>query len=229
MSENRIPSEEKVWLKYYTEEQRNRVTPKRTMYEHLYLSNVDHMNIHAIEYFGKSITFATLFQKIEDCAKALACQGVKKGDIVAVCMPNLPEAVISVYAINKLGAIANMIHPLKSQNEIEAYILETKTKVVIALDSVVAMLSGLDVTVISCSPTVSMSSVVKVVYALKQAGKHKESVVLAGDTKAHVIDWEEFIRRGRDTVYEERKCDAMDIAVMLHTGGTSGNEKTVAL
>ena len=72
----------------------------------------------ALNYFGKKLTFSQLIEKISECAGALSAAGVKPGDSVSVCLPNVPEAVYLFYAINKIGAVANMIHPMSAENEI---------------------------------------------------------------------------------------------------------------
>ncbi len=108
------PSIDRPWMKFYSYDERQTKLPEMTCYEYLYKNNKDRQNIIALEYLGRKITYEELFKKIDDFAKAFQAQGVKKGSIVTVCMPNTPEVIYAFYALNKLGAIANMIHPLKS-------------------------------------------------------------------------------------------------------------------
>ena len=68
-----------------------------------------------------------MFAQIELIAKSLLAIGIKKGDYVSVVAPNTPQAVNMVYAINRIGAIANMIHPLSSEHEIKHYLSTVKT------------------------------------------------------------------------------------------------------
>ena len=89
----------------------------------------------AINYFNNKISYKELFNNIEKYAKAFTAEGIKKGDIVTLCLPNVPEAVYMFYALNKIGAIANMVHPLKSGNEIKLAINDTKSKLLVMVDN----------------------------------------------------------------------------------------------
>ena len=88
----------------------------------------------AINYFDRSISFGKLFNDIEVCAKALKANGVEKGDIVTICMPNTPEVLVTFYALNRIGAIANMVHPLSKKNAIKDFVNETDSKMLFMFD-----------------------------------------------------------------------------------------------
>ena len=72
----------------------------------------------AYDFMGSKTTYKEFKAQVEECAKALKAIGIKEDDKVTVCLPNCPQAVIMFYAINLVGAISNMIHPLSSENEI---------------------------------------------------------------------------------------------------------------
>lgn len=55
--------------------------------------------------------YKDFLKQIDDCARSFKQLGIKHNDVVSICMPNTLEAIISFYALNKIGAIANMIHP----------------------------------------------------------------------------------------------------------------------
>ena len=76
----------------------------------------------AFDFMGKSTTYRKLIQEIETCAKALKTIGIREGDKVTIAMPNCPQAIYMFYAVNLVGGIANMIHPLSAEKEIEFYI-----------------------------------------------------------------------------------------------------------
>ena len=71
------------------------------------------------EYYGATVTYREFYEKIRKCAACLKQQGVKENDRVSICMPNTPSAIIMFYAINMVGAVASMVHPLSAENEIE--------------------------------------------------------------------------------------------------------------
>ena len=75
-------------------------------------------NYIAYEFMGKKTTYAEFMQKIDAAAKAYLALGIQKGDRVTICMPNCPQAVDSFYALNRIGAVSNMIHPLSAAGEI---------------------------------------------------------------------------------------------------------------
>lgn len=105
------PSIDKPWLKYYSEEAINTPLPECTIYEYLWENNKDHLDDTALIYFGRKITYKELFENIDKTARAFFALGVKKGDIVIVCSVNIPETVYVFYALNRIGAISNMVDP----------------------------------------------------------------------------------------------------------------------
>ena len=123
------PSIDKPWLKYYSEEAINAPLPECTIYEYLWENNKDHLDDIAIIYFNRKITYGELFENIDKTASALLALGVKPGEIVTVAMPSIPEALYAVYALNKIGAVANMIHPLAGEQELLNYLNEVESKV----------------------------------------------------------------------------------------------------
>ena len=76
----------------------------------------------AFDFMGKSTTYKEMIRETERCAKALKTIGVREGDKVTIAMPNCPQAIYMFYAVNLVGGIANMIHPLSAEKEIEFYL-----------------------------------------------------------------------------------------------------------
>ena len=129
-------TEERPWLKYYKEEVINSKLPEDTIYGYIKKKNSKELDRVAIEYFGNKLTYQQLIRKIDKCAKSLVAMGVKKGDIVTICMPTTPEMVYMFYALSKIGAVSNMIDPRKSAKEIEEYANEVNSKVFLGIDLV---------------------------------------------------------------------------------------------
>ena len=75
-------------------------------------------NYIAYDFMGGKVRYKDFIRKVNECARALAAIGVREGECVTICMPNAPQSVIMFYAVNKIGAIANMVHPLSSESEI---------------------------------------------------------------------------------------------------------------
>ena len=88
----------------------------------------------AFDFMGRSTTYRQMIHEIERCAKALKTIGVRENDKVTIAMPNCPQAIYMFYAVNLVGAIANMIHPLSAEKEIEFYLNESESVTAITLD-----------------------------------------------------------------------------------------------
>ena len=97
------------WAKYYTKEELNYKIPNISLYEQVRLSSIKYPKFLAIKYMNKKITYQDFVKKIDQASRSFKSLGIRKGDVVTICMPNLPEALITFYALNKLGAIGNML------------------------------------------------------------------------------------------------------------------------
>ena len=219
------PSIDKPWLKFYSEETINAPLPECSLFEYLWQNNKDYPNDVALNYLGKLITYGELFENIDKCQKALTAIGVKEKEIVTIALPSIPEAVYLVYAVNKMGAIANMIHPLAGENEILGYLNEVGSSVCLMFtgtyDIIKNSLNRTSVkTAVVISATESMPFVIKQAYKLKE----KEPSLPNSDT---VINWKNFITKGKDTVIHTVKKDINETAIISHTGGTTGVPKGV--
>ena len=122
------------WEKYYTKEELKIKIPDRDIYEALDETAKKVPYNIAIEYMGKNINYKQFLQLIDRCARSFLEIGIKEGDVVTICMPNTPETLISFYAINKIGAIADMIHPLSSEEEIKDYLQSSNSSAFVMID-----------------------------------------------------------------------------------------------
>ena len=123
------------WAKFYTKEEIDYPIPDMTMYDEVKLSTKKYPYNIAIKYEGRKINYEKLLKKIDVVARGFNSLGIGKGDIVTILLPNVPEALISLYALNKLGAIANMTHPLSAEEEIKETLISTKSKFLIIYDA----------------------------------------------------------------------------------------------
>lgn len=219
------PSIDKPWLKYYSQEAINTPLPECTMYDLLWQNNKDHLDDIAINYYGRKFTYGQLFDGIENAAKAFSALGVRKGEIVVVCTVNTPEMVYALYALNRLGAIANMVDPRTNVDGIHEYILESDARFVmtinLAYSAIVKAAKGTSVQrIIVVSPADSLPPVTKVLYNLKsKAPKLGEKSLV----------WKAFIALGTGTTPKYVPYIKDTCCVMAHTGGTTGFPKGVML
>ncbi len=128
------PSMDKPWLKYYSQEAIDSQLSEKCMYQYLFDDNQNRLSSVAISYFDKRITYSELIENIKHTAAVLKELGIKKGDVVSFCTVTVPEVIYSFYALNMIGAIANMIDPRTSVEGISSYIEESNSKYLIVLD-----------------------------------------------------------------------------------------------
>ena len=124
----------KPWLKFCGCVPESLKYPDCTMAEAVEKIAREYPNNIAYDFMGKKTSYPDAVKDIIKAAKALKALGVKEEDRVTICMPNAPQTVSMFYAANMVGAIANMIHPLSSENEIAFYLNDSNSKVAITLD-----------------------------------------------------------------------------------------------
>ena len=219
-----------IWDKYYTKEEKNYKFLDISMYDLLKKNNYNREKKIAINYFDNKMTFATFFNEIEKVAKAFSSIGVKEEDVVTLIMPNTPECVIAVLALNKIGAIANMVHPLSAEEEIKFFINDTNSKVILTIDicaeKIMNIIEQTEVyKVIITSASDSMPFLLGLGYEILEGWK-----IPRPKSDGFYMSYKEFIRNGFNTVQQEIKKYGKDQrAVIMHSGGTTGTPKSIVL
>ena len=123
------------WFAFYGDVDQRLNYPDVSMYDMVERAANLYPNYQAITFMGKGATFGEMIKQIRLVARAFASIGIKPGDKVTLCMPNCPQIVECFYALNRIGAIASMIHPLSSVGEIAFYIKDSGSKAVVTLDA----------------------------------------------------------------------------------------------
>ena len=184
----------------------------------------------AFTFMGRGTSYREMIREIEKCARALKTIGVRENDKVTIALPNCPQAIYMFYAVNLVGAIANMVHPLSAEKEIEFYLNESDSVTAITLDQFYHKFENVRsntkvVNIIIASVKDALSQPLKAGYMLTEGRKIKKI-----SKEAPVIRWNEFMRLSRACFYNykvERKSD--DPAVILYSGGTTGKTKGIVL
>ena len=128
------PSIDKPWLKYYSEAAINGEIPKCTVFRNIYNNNKRNLSEVAIKYFGNQITYEQLFKKVDECSKSLINLGINKGDCIAICAAAVPEVIYLMLSCSKIGAIANFINPLFTNEQKINLINNTNATLMFVLD-----------------------------------------------------------------------------------------------
>ncbi|MCF0123319.1 MAG: acyl--CoA ligase, partial [Ruminiclostridium sp.] len=227
MYPKQLPSVEKPWMKFYSNEAKQAVLPKQTIYTYMAEANADNRNSIALNYFDRKITYGELLDLIDACAAAFVKEGIKKGDIVAVCSATTPEMVIVLYALNKIGAAMYTLDPRRSPAEIREYVQTSSAKIFMLLDVAYDRFAGVlpDLNVEKVVITSLSTFVPFVVRTLMRFKMPPPRIAYA----ENVITWNEFMSAGvgiypDPVAYEENAL----VAVVL-TGGTTGTPKGVML
>ena len=182
----------------------------------------------AYEFFGKTTTYAEFLKKIDRAASALAAAGIKSGDRVTICMPNTPQALQFFYALNKIGAVPNMVHPLSGAGEIAFYLNHSASKAILTLDSFYEKIASIrgDVKqnffIIVAKVQDELPPVVRIGYELTQK-KYKLP-------EEGYITWKDFLAAGKTTASpEDLTKHGGDVGAILYSGGTTGTTKGIML
>lgn len=223
---------ERPWLKYYEEEgiPANIEYPDCSMVDMVMQSAEKWPDNVAISYYGHKVTYKNFVKKIEKVARALKNYGVKEGDRITICMPNTPEGILMVYAVNMVGAVCNMVHPLSSEKELEYYIKVADSKYVLVIDAVFDKIYRLRDTaqlerIIVVRPSDGLGFLKKKLYTTLHVKK-----VRLPSNDSRVVLWEDFIANSyfyQGNIHEER--GANDLAIIMYSGGTTGAPKAVML
>ena len=216
------------WLAYYGNTPASLDYPSKTMYQLLRETAKKYPDSIAYSFQGKKTTYAQFMNRIESAARGLVAMGIGKGDKVTICMPNSPQALDCFYALNRIGAIANMIHPLSAAKEIEFYLNFSKSKAVLTLDQFYNKVASV-VPELKQPTQIWIARIadelpvpLNVIYPMTKAGKHPLP-------KTGYALWKDVLKAGSSAQLPADEGKADECAAILYSGGTTGTSKGIML
>lgn len=218
------------WLKYYDGIKEKLEYPDITMSEAVFDIARKFGDNTALVYMGKKISYREFTRRILRVQSALEAEGLTAGDRIAVCLPNIPQAVYVLYAADRIGAVSSFIHPLSAVGEFIKYIEELDAKFVVALDSMEGTFAEVfsqtgQRKLILTGPADELNFYSRGLYNLSRKNKKRDDSHSVTDA----VCWLEMMRK------KQCKCSACaektpeDTAVVLFSGGTTGEPKGVML
>lgn len=222
------PSIDKPWLKYYSEEKQNFDIPNCSIYDYMSECNKNYIDNIALEYFGTRISYRQMLERIDICANAFLSLGVEKGDAVSFCNPATPEIYYAFYALNKIGAVANLIDPRTNATRIEEFIRGADSEIVIYTDAVYPkierVLNQPNIRKAICvSAEDSWRPFKKIIYKAKH---YRKENTIPKDRK--YLTWQKFMSYGHGSYVNKLKAneDMKNLpAGIIYTSGTTGVPK----
>ena len=218
------------WLKYYGNTPASLEYPHKTMYEMVEAAAKRHPNHVAYVFMGKKTSYTEFMKRIQAAAQGLYKMGIRKGDKVTICMANTPQALDCFYALNRIGAIPNMIHPLSASQEIAFYLNFSKSKAILTLDQfyykVAEILPQLEnpTEILIARVADELPAPLSALYPLTKSARAVKKLPKAGYTL-----WYDMVKAGKNTRLPAQKSRYDSCGAILYSGGTTGTTKGIML
>lgn len=196
----------------------NKIDTNQSMTDFIKEACID--NQIKIKYLGKKINTEKFFCLVNKVSAYLQNKGFKKGDVAVICLPNIPQAVIALYAINQIGGIADIVHPKMGTKGLSKIIDESNAKFIFLFDLFLKQhykgLKNKDITIISCGVSTYANNYISLIKPYEYILGIKKKVV----NFTYILKKEQF---------EKVNINCEDNAIYMHSSGTTGESKTVAI
>ena len=218
------------WLAYYGNTPASLDYPHKTMYQMVALAAKRYPDNAAYVFMGKETTYKAFMKRIDAAARGLVHMGIGRGDRVTICMANTPQALDCFYALNRIGAIPNMIHPLSAAKEIAFYLNFSKSKAILTLDQfyekVESILPELEnpTQILIARIQEELPFPLSALYPLTKNARAVKKLPKTGYTY-----WYDMVAAGRGQTLPQDDGAFDECAAILYSGGTTGTTKGIML
>ena len=218
------------WLAYYGNTPASLDYPHKTMYQMVALAAKRYPDNAAYVFMGKETTYKAFMKRIDAAARGLVHMGIGRGDRVTICMANTPQALDCFYALNRIGAIPNMIHPLSAAKEIAFYLNFSKSKAILTLDQfyekVESILPELEnpTQILIARIQEELPFPLSALYPLTKNARAVKKLPKTGYTY-----WYDMVAAGRGQTLPQDDGTFDECAAILYSGGTTGTTKGIML
>ena len=218
------------WRKYYGATPASLEYPHKTMYEMIASAAKRKPDHVAYIFMGKKTTYSEFMKRIDAAAKGLYKMGIRKGDKVTICMANTPQALDCFYALNRIGAIPNMIHPLSAAQEIAFYLNFSKSKAILTLDQFYEKVASIQpqlenpTKILIAKVADELPIPLNVLYPMTKAARAVKKLPKTGCTL-----WYDMVRAGKNVKLPPISNRYDECGAILYSGGTTGTTKGIML
>jgi long-chain acyl-CoA synthetase len=223
-------SSEPPWLAHYDAGVPSTLAPypARTLLDYLADACREQPNDPAIYFKGGTSTFADLAGLSDVCASAFSALGIRRGDRIALLLPNCPQFLIAQYGAWKIGAIVSPLNPIYTEYELEGPLRDHGVETVVTLTRFYSRIKNVQPRtpvrrVIATNIKEFFPPVLRVLFTIVREKRDGDRVALRpGDHDlAHLL----LVNRGKRPPPAAVSAD--DPAVLLMSGGTTGTPKGV--
>ena len=218
------------WRKYYGATPASLEYPHKTMYEMIASAAKRKPDHVAYIFMGKKTTYSEFMKRIDAAAKGLYKMGIRKGDKVTICMANTPQALDCFYALNRIGAIPNMIHPLSAAQEIAFYLNFSRSKAILTLDQFYEKVASIQpqlenpTKILIAKVADELPIPLNMLYPMTKAARAVKKLPKTGYTL-----WYDMVRSGKGVTLPAQKSRYDACGAILYSGGTTGTTKGIML
>ncbi|MFC4022601.1 long-chain-fatty-acid--CoA ligase [Oceanobacillus longus] len=205
---------------------------EKPLYAYLVESAERHKEKKALHFLGKDISYGDLYTESKKMANYLQSLGVRKGDKVAIMLPNCPQAVISYYGSLMAGAIVVQTNPLYTERELEYQLNDSDTSVIVCLDILLPKVTNVrNKTSLKHTIVTGIKDYLpfpkNLIYPFIQKKEYNMVVKVEQSGDTHV--WKQLMEKSSDDYLETVIDPRVDLALLQYTGGTTGHPKGVML